>query len=136
MSKRMKVLIAVVVAILVLAVGSTAMVMAQDEPTPTPETEANGLLARVAEILDIPQEDLTSAFKQAQQEIRQEAFLKFLDKAVEEERITQEEADEYLEWREQMPEACERLMPRARIFNAIRGRHMLGGPAGPPWLAE
>ena len=157
MSKRMKALIAVVVAILVLTVGGTAVVMAQDEPTPTPEAGANGLLARVAEILDIPQEDLTSAFKQAQQEIRQETFLRFLDKAVEEERITQEEADEYLEWWEQRPEVCDRLMQRARICNAIRDRQMQqqgtlpmrgsttwGSPKGPrgwhstapPWLAE
>ena len=61
MSKRMKALIAVLAAILVLTVGGTAMVMAQEEePPPTPETEANGLLARVAEILGISQEELTS----------------------------------------------------------------------------
>lgn len=126
MSRKMKVLVAVLAAILVLAVGSTAVVMAQEEePPPTPETEANGFLPRVAEILGISQEELTSAFQQAQQEMRQETFLRFLDRAVEEGRIAPEKADEFLEWWEQRPEVCDRLMQRMRIFNAIRSRQML-----------
>jgi len=158
MSKKMKVLVAVLAAILVLAVGGTAVVIAQEEePPPTPETEANGLLPRVAEILGISQEELTSAFQQARQEMRQETFLRFLDRAVEERRITQEEADEFLEWWEQRPETCDRLLLRARIHQATRSRQtqqqgilpMHGGPmwespkgprgwhsTAPPWLAE
>lgn len=158
MSKRMKVLVAVLAAVFLLAVGGTAMVMAQDEePAPAPETEANGLLARVAEILDISQEELADAFEQARQEMRQETFLRFLEKAVKEGRITQQEADEFLEWWEQRPETCDRLLLRARIHQAIGSRQMqqqgIGpmpggrmwespkGPRGwhstaPPWLAE
>ena len=145
MSKRMKVLVAVVVAILVLAVGGTAVVMAQEEELPpTPETETNGLLARVADNLGISQEELANAFKEARQEMRQEAFLKFLDKAVEEGRITPEEADEIREWWEQRPEAANGMLLRARICQATRSRQMQqqgilpmhGGPATPPWLAD
>jgi len=66
MSKKIKVIVAVVVAVLVLTVGGAAIVMAQEEPAPTPQ--ANGLLSRVAEILDIPQETLVDAFQQARQE--------------------------------------------------------------------
>ena len=59
-----KVIVSVLVAILLLTVGATATVMAQEEPTPpAPQVEENGLLARVAEILDIPQEDLVNTFK-------------------------------------------------------------------------
>ena len=68
MSKKIKVIVAVVVAVLVLTVGGAAIVMAQEEPAPTPQ--ASGLLARVAEILDIHQETLVDAFKQARQEMR------------------------------------------------------------------
>ena len=107
MSKRVKILVSALVVVLLLTVGATATVMAQEDPTPTPQAEAKGLLARVAEILDIPQEELVDAFRQAQQEIRQEASIRFLNKAVENERITQEEADEIEEWREQKPEALE-----------------------------
>lgn len=158
MSKKMKVLVAVLAAILLLSVGGTAMVMAQEEePIPTPEAGANGLLARVADILGISQDELGNAFRQAQQEMRQETFLRFLNKAVEQERITQAEADEFLEWWEQRPETCDRLLLRARIHQAIGNRQMQQqgimsmsngpmwespkGPRGwhstaPPWLAQ
>ena len=69
MSKRIKVLVVVLAAVLLLTVGGTATVMAQEEPKPTPQ--ANGLLTRVAEILDIPQERLVDAFTQARQQMRQ-----------------------------------------------------------------
>ena len=68
MSKRMKILVVVLAAVLLLTVGGTATVMAQEAPKPTPP--ANGLLARVADILDIPQERLVDAFKQARQEMK------------------------------------------------------------------
>jgi len=70
MSKKVKVLISVVVAVLVLTVGTAAVVMAQEEPAPEPR--ANGLLARVADKLGISQEELTDAFNQARQEMRQD----------------------------------------------------------------
>ena len=160
MSKKMKTLVAVVVALLVLTVGSTAMVIAQDEepaPPPTPEIESNAFLQKVAEILGISVEELISIFQEARQEMRQDAFQRFLNRAVEEERITEEEAQQILEWWEQRPEACDRLLLRARICQATRSRQMqqqgIGpmpggriwespkGPRGwhstaPPWLAQ
>ena len=122
MSKRVKVLISVLVAILLLAGGTTAAVMAQEEePAATPEVGAKGLLARVAEILDIPEEDLVNAFKQAQQEMKEEALIRSLDTAVENGLITQQEADEIKEWWEQKPEVIDRsLCQRARGFPALR----------------
>ncbi len=141
MSKRMKFLVAVLVAILLLTVGGTAMVMAE-EPTPTPEPSNNGLLARVAEKLGVSQEELSNAFRQARQEMREEAFTGFLDKAVEEGRLTEEEADEIKEWWEQKPEVLgSNLFPRAFGPAAPRLQHMRGGHRGghrpmPPRLAD
>ncbi len=129
MSKRVKILVSALVVVLLLAVGGTAIVMAQEEPTPTPEAGAKGLLTRVAEILDIPQEDLVNAFKQAKQEMRQEAFIRALDKAVEEGYITQEEADEIKEWWEQKPEVLSPNLLR-RAFGFSSGSHMRGGWRG------
>jgi len=134
MSKKVKVLVSVLVAVVLLTVGGAATVVAQnDGPTPIPEpstktlmvtANTTGLLARVALILEIPEEDLTSAFKQAQQEMRQEAFIRFLDKAVEEGRLTQEEADGTKEWREQKPEALDpALFPHA--LRGFKARHWL-----------
>ena len=100
MSKKVKVLISVLVATLLLTVGGATMVMAEEEgeTTPPPEASAKGLLERVADILEIDQEDLINAFKQAQQEIGGEAFISRLNQAVEEGLITQEQADEIIKW--------------------------------------
>lgn len=131
MSKRVKVIVSVVVATLLLAVGTTATVMAQEEPTAMPEARATGLLARVAEILDIAEEDLSNAFRQAQQEMRQEAFIRALDEAVAEGRFTQEEVDEIREWWQQKPEALDRsLFGRAFGFRGLGGGHMWRGHRG------
>lgn len=126
MSKKVKVLVSVLVAVVLLAAGSTTIVMAQEEPAPeeTPQAEANGLLTRVAEILGIDEEDLVNAFNQARQEMRDEAFLRWLDEAVEKGLIDEVEAEEIKGWWGQKPEAFDRLCPRARISAAIRSRQM------------
>ena len=116
MSKKMKVLVLVLVAIIVLTVGGTTIAMAQEDEEPEPqdeeftvEVESNGLLTRVAEILGIPEEDLREAFQQARQEMTEErweeAFNQLLDKAVAEEILAPEEAEEIREWWAQKPEA-------------------------------
>ena len=140
MSRKMKVIVSVVVAVLLLTVGGTATVMAQDKPVPTPEpstkifmvtANTTGLLARVAEILDIPEDDLVNAFNQARQEMREEAYFSFLDKAVAEGRLTQEEADEIEEWWQQKPESLEQgLLRHACGFKAMRGEQMPGNRLG------
>ena len=130
MSKRMKVIISALVVALLLTVGTTATVMAQEEPTPTPPVEAKKPLARVAEILGIPTEDLGNAFRQAHQEMRGEAFIKALDKAVERELISEEEAEEIKEWWEQKPEALNRLALRARTLQAMCSRQMITAHRG------
>jgi hypothetical protein len=137
MSKRFKVLASVLVAVLLLTVAGTAtMVMAQeeeeDQEVTTQQVEVSPVLARVAEILGIPEEDLINAFEQAQQEMMEErmeeAFdraLDKLDKAVEEGLLTQEEADEIKEWWEQKPEVIKNsMLRRIQGFKALRGRQM------------
>ena len=131
MSKRMKVLISVLVAVLLLTVGGTAIAMAQEEEEPAPPVESNGLLARVAEILDIPEEDLIDAFGQARQEMREEVFLNALDKAVEEGLITQEEAGEIREWWAQKPDVLDQgLFRHAFGFMGPRADCMPGNRLG------
>ena len=107
MSKRMKVLVSVLVAVLLLVASGTAIAMAQEEEEPAPPVESNGLLARVAEILGISEEDLIDAFGQARQEMREEVFYEALDKAVAEGIITEEEAEEIAEWWEQKPDVLD-----------------------------
>ena len=106
MSKKVKVLISVLLVAGLLAVGATATVMAEgeEETTPPPEAGTNGLLDRVADILGIDSEILIDAFEQARQEMCEEAFINRLNQAVKEGRITQEQADEIIEWCLQRPD--------------------------------
>jgi len=114
MSKRAKILAAILAIVVLSATGIIAGVMkpvgiaaAQEEPAPEEVTNCprQGLLGRVAEILDIPEEDLANAFKQAQREMREEVFNRALDKAVERGRISPEQAGETREWWGQRPES-------------------------------
>jgi len=112
----MKVLVSVLVAVVLLTVGGAATVMANDDgPTATDnETGRKGhqaLLAEVVEILqveygytDLTVDDLEAAFEQAQQEMREEAFLNALDKAVADGRIDEGDALEIKAWWEARPE--------------------------------
>lgn len=132
MSKKVKVLIATLVAVLLLMAGTTTVVMAQEGEETVPEPEvvteegANGFLTRVADILGITEEELQAAFSEARQQMQDEAIIKFLDKAVEEGLITQEEADEILTWRQQRPEVLDSGLFR-HIF---RSRVSQGNPLG------
>lgn len=78
MPKRVKIIVSVVTAVFVLStVGATVAVMAQEgetEPQPAEESSAGGLLARIAAILGISEETLTGAFRQARQEMTDEAL--------------------------------------------------------------
>ena len=108
MSKKVKILISTLLVAALLTIGATATVLAEgedeDTTTVTEEETEEGFLNRVAEILGIDETDLTAAFKQAQQEMKEEAFINRLNQAVEEGRITQEQADEIIEWWQQRPD--------------------------------
>jgi len=145
MSKRVKVVISTLVVVLLLTVGSTVTVVAQEEPEeeltpPVLQAEAGCFLTRVAEILEIDEEDLANAFKQARQEMievqqqrREEACIRALQRAVERGCITREHADEIEEWWGQKPEGVG-LHQRARILSAVCRRRVAGafrGGGGP-----
>jgi len=105
MSKKVKVLISALVIAVLLTIGGVTMVMAEgEEETTPPEASEKGLLERVADILEIDTEDLLDAFKQAQQEMCEEAFISRLNQAVGEGRITQEQANEIIKWWGQRPD--------------------------------
>ena len=131
MSKKVKVLVSVLVAVVLLTVGSAAAVMADDGSTPTSNTTGdNGLLARVAQNLGIAEVELANAFEQARQEMREEAFIRYLDKAVEDGLITQPEANEIEEWWEQRPEGIDCLTPGCSFNKALHNRHMWSAQRG------
>ena len=133
MSQKAKVLISALLVAVLLTVGVTATVMAEgeEETTPPPEENAQGLLERVADILEIDEEDLINAFKQARQEMCEEAFIDRVNEAVAEGLITQEQAGETIEWWGQRPEAMGPDMFRHTLRSRISSRfHMRNGFGG------
>lgn len=66
------------------------------------ESSRLGLIARIANILGLEEQQVQDAFDQARQEMRDERYEEMvgqrLDALIESERITQEQADELREW--------------------------------------
>jgi len=158
MSKKVKVLTGVLVAVLVITFGGTAIALADEQEETQPVTNGWGvgqLLTRIAEILEIPEEELLNAFNQAHEEMGVESQHRFMDggclfpdqiakreqlrlkiqdrvlgKAMERGFISENETAAIEEWWQDRPGALDNVMPRARIFNAFRGRHMMAGHGG------
>jgi|SaaInl7_135m_RNA_FD_contig_31_2822505_length_524_multi_16_in_0_out_0_1 hypothetical protein len=102
-------------------------VLANDHEEGSPFT---GFGARVAEILGIDQAQIEEAFKQAREEMADERLQAKLDAQVEAGRITQEQADEYIEWYQSRPDDGIGIGPMGRsggIGHFKRGRGFRGG---------
>jgi len=130
----MKVLVSTLVAVLLLTVGGTAVAMADEEPVPGLQARTEGLFARVAEILGTEQEELVSAYKQVQQEMREEC------QATENCTIRQENENKFRQrWAEEEQEMGKRFQNKGtesqkntsfRISQPVRGRQMIAVPNG------
>ena len=84
--------------------------------------------SRVAEILELDEQTVTDAFKQAMQQRFDEALQARLDKLVEAGRITQEQADEIKAWYDERPEGV------PGFGFGKRGFHRKAGPTlAPSW---
>lgn len=128
MSKKMKVVLATIAVVLVLTLGTTAVVLAQDgsNQPPQPPVATNPMWSKVAKILGISEADLTDAFNQARQQLRQENFDERLAQAVNEGIITQAEADEIGDWWAERPPAVDKLQGFC-FNNAKQARKAFGG---------
>ena len=93
------VIVSVVMAALAIAITGGA-IMAQDEDEDSSKTFAG----RVAEILGLGDDTVADAMKQAKEDMRDEAVKAKLDALVEDGKMTQEDADAYLEWLESRPD--------------------------------
>lgn len=102
--------------------------------------EDTDFIAEVAEILGIAESELEDALTQARRAMANEAVRARMDAMVEKESITQEEADEYVEWFEDRPEFLDRggWMKEARMHGGtfrgdFRGGHHRGKRGGGSW---
>ena len=92
------------IAIVVVAVTAIGFSVAFAQGDGKGDFNASRLSAKVAEILGLDTAVVDGAIKQAREELRDEAIQKKLNALVEKGRLTQEQADEYLNWIQSRPE--------------------------------
>jgi len=125
---RSKKFIAIVVAAVLVIGGSVGGILAADtgnEDGSLPEAQHGAMLDRVCAIYQentgsaIDPGALQAAFDQAKGEMRAEALQSRLQKLVDEDQISQDEADQYLEWWQSKPDV--------RVGFGFRGRRGFRG---------
>jgi len=123
--KRIRIIIPVVVSVVAIAVIGFSVVLAQENG----DSNASRLATRVAEILGLDAAVVDDAIKQAREELRDEAVKKKLDSLVEKGNLTQEQADERLDWIQSKPEG---IPPTGKQFLGKKKYHKSweghGGP--------
>ena len=95
------ILVPVALVAMALAVATAGVALAHEDNR---DSKIGNFTSRVAEILGLDEGEVEDAMNQAWQELRDEAMQSKLDSLVEEGRITQEQADEYLDWYQSRPE--------------------------------
>jgi hypothetical protein len=103
--KKRWLFIPLMVGLLTLVVTSGA-ILAQGNGHPGGGGAVKGLASRVAEILDLEEETVQSAFDQAIRERQDEHVQALFDRLVEAERLTQDEANAIIEWYQARPDAA------------------------------
>ena len=137
---RRKKLIVVAVLVAVMLAGSIggAVLAADNGDDSQPEARYGALWDKVSEIYEqktgvaLDQEALKDAFAQARSEVRDEALQNRLQNLVDEGKIAQEEADQYLEWWQSRPDVLNGFGFGGRGgFRGMGGAHGWGGPCVP-----
>lgn len=118
------IIIAVLVAVAIAGcIGGVAIAQTEEE-----DTQAETIYDKVTAVLnangvEITSDQLKDAFIEVRNQERTAAIEKILDKLVENGKIEQEEADEYLQWWSDRPDTFDSLGLRGRI--GIRGMHRI-----------
>ncbi len=123
-SKKLIIIIATVASVLALTLSGVAFAQTGDEGGSQAQDSHGALLDKVCEIYEentgvaLNPEELQNAFAQAGAELRDDAIESRLQNLVEEGKITQEEADQYLEWWQSKPDTAS---PGLFGFPGVRG---------------
>ena len=110
MWRSKKFIVAAVMAVVLVGSISGVALATDNGDDSQPEAERGAMLERVCEIyqentgMAIDSQALSDAFAQAQNEMHETAMETRLQKLIDEGEITQEEADQYLEWWEAKPD--------------------------------
>ena len=100
--KKLRIIIPLSIAVVAVAIISFSIAFAQGNEGG--DSNAGKLATKVAEILGLDTAVVDRAIKQAREELRDEAVQNKLNALVENGKLTQEQADEYLNWVQSKPE--------------------------------
>ena len=100
--RKLQIIIPLAIAVVAVAVISFSIALAQGNEGG--DSNASKLAIKLAVILGLDTAVVDDAIKQARRELRDEAGQKKLNALVEKGRLTQEQADEYLDWIQSKPE--------------------------------
>lgn len=130
MWRKKKLIITVVLAAVLLAGSIGGVALAQTDNTDNSDaSQPKTLMERVAEILGVDQQKLEDAFDQAQSEMREEALDTYLQKMVDEGKITEEEAEQYKTWWQGKPD-MEPYRQQLRDWQESKPDVSIPGPCG------
>jgi hypothetical protein len=116
-SKKFILIGLLIVIVLGSTLGGIAIAQANDESTNQTQTTETTLMQKVASIYEkntgtaIDPTKLQEAFQEAQKEMMTAARDTFLQKLVDEGKITQDEADQYKAWLDSKPDCTNKIMP-------------------------
>jgi len=116
--RRLRIIIPIGIAVVAIATISISVVLAQGNEKG--DSNASRLSAKVAEILGLDAAVVNDAINQARRELRDEAVQNKLNALVEKGQLTQEQADEYLNWIQSRPEGIPAM--RKQFFGKM-GHH-------------
>jgi len=116
--RKLWIIIPLAITVVAVAVISSSIALAQGNEGG--DSNASELAIKVAEILGMDTAVVDDAIKQASEELRDEAIQKKFKALVEKGRLTQEQADEYLNWIQLRPEGIPAI---GKHFFGKRGHH-------------
>ena len=116
--RKLRIIIPLSIAVVAVAIISFSIALAQGNEGG--DSNAGKLATKVAEILGLDTAVVDRAIKQAREELRDEAVQNKLNALVEKGRLTQEQADEYLNWIQSKPEGIPAIGKR---FFGKMGHH-------------
>ena len=135
-NKKVILLVALATALLIGSIAGVTFAQTGSGDDSQAKTQYEAVLDKVSQIYQqntgvaIDVQQLKDAFAQAQTEMQDEALQSWIENLVSEGKITQEQADQYLQWWQSRPDT---LLPNTPLLEPRGGAGMMGGRGHDCW---